>query len=463
MKWKLTNRFLMTILTIVFIVIVVNVLLLFVILYKEATSSVGGANDEKAEVFTTDFKQYISLDNQVPIVSEAGLTALKNRNAWMQILDENGSEVAEYFSPEEAPTHYRPIDMIQHYKYQEFDGMTTIYVSNFEQYSYILGIVDQEVSRHTFTLKGYTVLQMISKYLLYIVIVDLIIALIAGLMFGSLLTKPLYAMIDGIQQLKNRDFHLRKVKRPGIYKQVFINLQDVSTELGKQEAERKKLEQIRNEWISNVSHDMKTPLASIQGYAELLNDPAVTDAERMEYAQVIERKSIYMRELIDDFNLTMKLRQQEMPLQLANVRVEKLLRDLIIDVLNDPQFSMREVIFESTAPELVLKLDEHLMKRALLNFIVNAFIHNEDNTVVTVLLKVTENNHATIEIRDNGRGMNTEVLANVFERYYRGSNTENIRGTGLGTAIARDIIVAHGGEVTINSVEGSGTVVRVEI
>ncbi|MCH7323815.1 HAMP domain-containing histidine kinase [Solibacillus sp. MA9] len=461
MKWKLTNRFLMTIMTIIFIVIIVNLVLLVGLLYWQSNKST--TNDSvNDEVFTRDFKQYISTEQNVPNVNDAGLSLLTAHNAWIQILDSNGTVVTSYFAPSEAPSHYRPIDIVQHYKYQEYDTGTTVYVSNKDDFSYLIGIFNPDVSRYTLSLNGSSIINVTSKYVLYIIIVDLIIALFAGLMFGSILTKPLYVMIDSIQQLKNRNFHLQKVKRPGIYKQVFTNLQDVSSELEKQENEHKKLEQMRNEWISNISHDMKTPLASIQGYAELLNDADVSDVERKEYAEVIERKSVYMRELIDDFNLTMKLRQHKLPLQLTEVRIEKLLRDLVINVLNDPQFTMSHVHFESTASELVLTVDEHLMQRAITNFLMNALIHNPGDTQVTVALTEVDR-RVMIEIRDNGRGMSQEDVENVFERYYRGSNTTNVRGTGLGTAIARDIIIAHGGEVSIESEIGNGTTVKIRI
>lgn len=463
MKWKLTNRFLMTILTIVFIVIIANTILLLVILYKEATTDgINSNTDTTGEVFVRSFSDYLTLEQGVPRITDEGLHALESRQAWIQILDESGQEIARALAPEEAPIHYRPIDLIQHYKYQEYDNATTIFISEFEDYSYLIGIENPNISRVSFLVDNSAILNTISQYLLYIIAVDLVIALLAGLMFGSILTKPLYMMIDRIQQLKNRNFQLQKVKRPGIYKQVFTNLQDVSGELEKQEQERKKLEQMRNEWISNISHDMKTPLASIQGYSELLNDANVSPAERKEYAEVIERKSIYMRELIDDFNLTMKLREQQLPLQLTEVRIEKLVRDVVIDVLNDPQFTLRDVSFDSDAPQLVRSLDEHLMKRALLNFLVNALIHNPNDTSIMVTL-TAKNDRAYLEIRDNGRGMAQADVENVFERYYRGSDTENIRGTGLGTAIARDILVAHGGEVSITSEIGKGTTVTIQL
>lgn len=164
--------------------------------------------------------------------------------------------------------------------------------------------------------------------------------------------------------------------------------------------ERNKLEKMRNEWISNVSHDIKTPLASIRGYAELLRNDNVSSNERLEYAEVIERQSLYMKELVDDFNLTMRLRNQEMPLQRQETNMEGFVREMIIDLLNDPQFSSSQIHFYSENSELSWKIDQHLMKRALLNFIYNALIHNDEN--VEVFVNVTGD---AIIIKDNGKGI----------------------------------------------------------
>lgn len=215
---------------------------------------------------------------------------------------------------------------------------------------------------------------------------------------------------------------------------------------------------MRVEWISNVPHDLKTPLASIQGYAELLRDLDVSQLERLEYSEVIERQSIYMKNLLDDFNLTMRLRNQEMPLTLQETRLESFVREIVIDLLNDPQFGQYEISFISDSPDLKWNIDRHLMKRAILNFVYNALIHNDENIAVTIRINTDK-----LTIEDNGKGIPVDDLEQIFERYYRGTNTSNIRGTGLGMAISRDIIEAHGGKVSLTSKIGIGTTVKIRL
>ncbi|MER2190824.1 MAG: HAMP domain-containing sensor histidine kinase [Solibacillus sp.] len=459
MKWKLTGRFLMAMMSIVILVIFANTALLFYLLIQESKGELADLDTRSAEDFTRSLSSYMTLENDIPSLSAEGIELLQSRNAWLQFLDNNGTEVAQINAPATALKHYRPVDIVQTYKYQEHDIATTMFISNFDDFTYLVGIQDTNLARTVLSFNPNNVLKIISTYLLYIVMLDLVIAFIIGLLFSSILTKPLYHMMERIQQMKNRSFIQKPLKRPGIYKQVFTNIQDVSEELEMQELERAKLEKMRSEWMSNVSHDMKTPLASIQGYAELLQDASTQ--EQLEYAAIIEQKAIYMRELLDDFNLTMRLRNDQMPLQKVQVKLESFVREVVIDVLNNSAFEMCDVSLDSKAPPSELALDPHLMKRAMTNFIVNALIHNEEVRVEVVLLELET--RVVIEIRDNGKGMSEEDAAQVFERYYRGSNTENIHGTGLGTAIARDIIAAHGGEVTLESTLGVGTVVRITL
>ena len=458
MKWKLTGRFLMAMISIVILVIFANTAMLIYFLLHESQDGLRDTEARSAEEFTRTLSSYMVMEDGLPTLNKEGVQLLRTRNAWLQFLDRNGTEIAAIDTPSTALSHYRPIDIIQTYKYQEHDIATTMFISQFEEYTYLVGIQDQSVARTVLTFNPSNMLQLISTYLLYIVILDLIIAVLVGLLFSSILTKPLYSMIERISQMRNHEFTQKPFKRPGIYKQVFTNIQDVSFELQVQEEERKTLEKMRAEWMSNVSHDMKTPLASIQGYAELLQDSS--DDTQREYATIIEQKAIYMRELLDDFNLTMRLRNEQMPLQRETVVLEPFVREIVIDVLNHPNYGKRNVEFTSNASLLTATLDPHLMKRAITNFIVNAFVHNNEQTIVNVTLRADEAN-TVIEVRDNGRGMTEEDVQQVFERYYRGSNTETIQGTGLGTAIARDIIEAHGGKVSLESTLGAGTTVKI--
>lgn len=457
MKWKLTIRYLISVLSIVFIVIFINTFILIGMLFYQQNYGIDEVTENSGETFTRGFSKYISLKNGEPVVSEEGIEALRVFGGWIQILDQNGQVQSSYLAPEDLSTHYSPIELIHKYKYMD-DELNTYFIGEFESYSYLIGVPDSKEERVVFMMDPKTVFSYATKSLLAIVIVDLFIAMLVGLLFSTVLTKPVSNIIDRISQLKKRNFTVQETKRPGIYKPVFSNLNDVSQTLQAHEEERLKLEKMRNEWISNVSHDLKTPLASIRGYAELLRDQDVSQLERLEYSEVIERQSIYMKDLLDDFNLTMRLRNQEMPLNLQETRLESFVREIVIDLFNDPQFGQYEISFINDSPDLKWNIDRHLMKRAILNFVYNALIHNDENIAVTIRI-----NTDSLTIEDNGKGIPAADLEQLFERYYRGTNTGNIRGTGLGMAISRDIIEAHDGKVSLTSKIGIGTTVEIRL
>jgi signal transduction histidine kinase len=455
MKWKLTVQYLFSVLSIVFIVVFVNFFILIGVLYYQQTNSNDNLSAETGENFTRQFSRYLSIEDGQPLISDDGVQALREIGGWLQVLDQNGHVVNAALSPEDAPAHYSPIELVHIYKYMD-DQLTTYYIGQFEEYSYLLGVKDSTEQRIVFMFNAESFLSYVSKAFVGMTIADLLIAMLVGLLFSVIITKPVSYMIDRITQLKERHFSVQKMKRQGIFKPVFSNLNSVSETLQAHEEERMKLEKMREEWISNVSHDLKTPLASIQGFAELLREQDVTESERADYAEIIEQKSIYMKELLDDFNLTMRLRNQEMTLHREDTRPESFVREMVIDVLNDPKYSDHRISFEGNAHNAIWNIDRHLIKRAILNFINNAIVHNDRDTAITI--SVTG---AGIIIEDNGKGIAEQDIDQIFDRYYRGSNTDNIHGTGLGLAISKDIIEAHGGRITLTSDVDKGTKVEI--
>lgn len=429
-------------------------MILGMVLYQH-NSGIEDMSNDSAETFTRGFNQYMILENEHPVITREGMQALESYGAWIQIIDVQGQVIFSYLTPETVSDHYTHFDIVHKYKYMD-DEFNTYFLGEYEGFSYIVGIPNSEEHRFVFTLDISSMLSFASKSLLTFIIVDLIIAAFIGLLFSTVLTKPVNTMIERVAQLKQRNFKAHHPKKPGIYKTVYSNLNDVSNTLMKHEQERLKLEQLRNEWISNVSHDLKTPLASVRGYAELLSAEDASTNERIQYAEVIERQAIYIKDLLDDFNLTMRLRNQEMSLSLQETRIEAFVREVVIDLLNDPQFQDRDISFTSEVPERKLSVDQHLMRRALLNFIYNALIHNESDVAISVAVT-----HDFIIIEDNGRGIPEEDQEQVFDRYYRGTHTSNSMGSGLGMAIARDIVEAHGMTVELASKAGEGTIIKI--
>lgn len=456
MKWNITQRYLLSILSIVFIVFIINTLILFAFIYNQNQQLNNNSDSISGEDFTRSFQKYFEVVNDNIFVSLPGKKALTQFGAWLQILDKNGNVTYSYQAPNDATDHYSPFELIHKYKYMD-DNFNTYFIGEFENYSYLVVVPNSQETRSVIMLNVKRILITTIKLFSTIFIINLLVATIVGFLFSIILTKPINTMVNRIYSLKERVFETENPKRPGIYKNVFENLNDVAETLNIYEQERQKTEKVRNEWISNISHDIKTPLSAIQGYAELLQNKDISDLEYLKYTEVIERQSLYIRDLLDDFNLTTRLRNKDLDFQLEHTNMERFIREIIIDLLNDPQFRTKHINFDSTL-SLYWSIDQHLMKRALLNFIYNALLHNDDNTKVEVQMTDKE-----VIITDNGKGIPIEEQKQIFDRYYRGTNTGNIHGSGLGMAISRDIIVAHGGCVQLTSEINKGTTIKIKM
>lgn len=200
-------------------------------------------------------------------------------------------------------------------------------------------------------------------------------------------------------------------------------------------------------------------LSPIKGYAELLADGTAGEPQTVrEYGSLILKNAEHTEKLINDLKLTWQLDSGTFPFHLQQVRMERYLKELVIDIVNDPSFSDHEIAFESDAADVSAAIDPELFRRAVGNLVINGLVHNPPDTKVTVSVWEDTGNSVCISVRDDGKGISEEEQAKLFTRYYRGTNTkEKPEGSGLGVAIAKQIVSLHGGEIAVKSRVGEGT------
>ncbi|GIO88024.1 hypothetical protein J25TS5_49560 [Paenibacillus faecis] len=300
-----------------------------------------------------------------------------------------------------------------------------------------------------------------------------IYVLVSGWYFGL----PLIYVIGKIQRLadgiyrdpeKYRSLNTgqgKKIKAPySLLKELILQLQTLAEALERSERERNRLDELQKEWIAGISHDLKTPLTYIKGYADMLLSPHEwTLREQAEFITEIQTKASHMEELIGDLSLTFRLEGQEMPLQLVKRELVEYVRRIVADVANDPRAAHYYLGFESAVSKVNVPMDEKLLQRSLHNLIINAVLHNPPGTRVQIEL-LKQASTLAIRIADDGSGMSEETVERLFNKYYRGTTTERYsEGTGLGMAIADSIVRAHKGGIEVTSSEGAGTIVTVTL
>lgn len=214
-------------------------------------------------------------------------------------------------------------------------------------------------------------------------------------------------------------------------------------------------------FIADASHDLRTPLTTIRGYAELYRQGAARDTEML--MGRIESEAGRMGLLVEDLLLLARLDEQR-PLEQRRVDLLALASDAVHDAQTvAPARPIGMQVFDGPGTPEVLG-DEARLRQVLSNLMANALQHTPESAPVTVRVG-TEGDDAVIEVCDAGPGMNTEDAQRVFERFYRAdsSRTRASGGSGLGLSIVDSLVLAHGGSVSVDTAPGKGCRFRVTL
>ncbi|ONK23767.1 hypothetical protein BLX87_08825 [Bacillus sp. VT-16-64] len=290
--------------------------------------------------------------------------------------------------------------------------------------------------------------------------------------FGWYFGSPLLFVMKWIGQLENEDFSPLKerhkmYKRKGkfkmrfrVYQEVIHQLDHMRAQLQKAKVERAQVEEAKRDWIAGISHDLKTPLTYIKGYSTLLLNPDYewSKEEQRNFIQEIDDKGTHMEQLVQDLNLALRFDgSQSVPIRTTRQNIVSFVQHVIADTSNDLRAQKHQFELQTETQDAVMTFDPHLLKRALHNIYLNAVIHNEQPVMISTTIE-RQQNVVTIRIQDNGVGMTEETQQNLFNRYYRGTTTEqNSEGTGLGMAIVKSLIEAHEGTISVASALQQGT------
>jgi signal transduction histidine kinase len=230
-----------------------------------------------------------------------------------------------------------------------------------------------------------------------------------------------------------------------------------------QEGERIKsgYEENRRTLIANISHDLKTPITAIQGYIEAIMDRNDLSARNIEkYLQVIYRNTTYMNKLIDDLFLFSKLDLQKLDFNFESIAVNHFMRDLMEEFRVELEENAVDFSYvDRTARECLVRIDRKRIHQVFRNIIGNAVKYGPDSGLSINAAMYGQDKQVCIDIKDNGPGIPPDRLPYIFDRFYRldDERTKDVMSTGLGLAIARELVEAHGGSISADSKEGRGS------
>ena len=218
--------------------------------------------------------------------------------------------------------------------------------------------------------------------------------------------------------------------------------------------EERAIEKSKDELITNVSHDIRTPLTSIIGYLGLIEDKQYhSEEDLLKYTHTAFLKSKQMKSLVDDLFEYTKVRQTDTPLSLTNIDLAAMLEQLAASFELEAQKKGMTIGSSSTPSVLMMEADPEKLVRIFNNLVANALKYGDGGKQINLIAKQVNDNELEVRVTNDGPKIPKESLSMIFERFYRveESRSKETGGTGLGLAIAQSIVALHGGYIYVES------------
>lgn len=237
---------------------------------------------------------------------------------------------------------------------------------------------------------------------------------------------------------------------------------ELTKSVNKMAVELHQWESMRQEFISNVSHEIQSPLTSIRGFAQALENDRLSAEERHHYLDVIQSESTRLSRITEELLKLAALESEKAPFEPRPYRLDRQIRDLVL--ASEPQWAGKGLDLEVDLDELEITADEDLLSQVWINLLHNAVKFTSQGGKISLYLHRNAD-QAEFRINDTGAGISEEDQDRIFERFYKAdkSRTHSGGGSGLGLSIVKKIVEMHRGTVEVESLPGQGTTFRVHL
>ena len=307
---------------------------------------------------------------------------------------------------------------------------------------------------------------MIGSSLTEMFIAILIILVVTGLMMTGWIYKgvfePVKLLSMGMRKIKDGNFdYMLPTDTKGEIGDLYRNYEDMRLRLKESTEEKLQQEEQNRELISNISHDLKTPITAIKGYVEGIMDGVADTPEKMDkYIKTVYNKANDMDRLINELTIYSGIDNSRIPYNFHRINVADYFGDCVEEVGLDLESKNIELNYVNVVePDTIVIADPEQMKRVINNIIGNSIKYIDKEKGVIDIRILDEVDSIRVEIEDNGKGIAAKDLPKIFERFYRTDASRNSSkgGSGIGLSIVKKIIEDHGGYIWATSKEGEGT------
>ncbi len=304
------------------------------------------------------------------------------------------------------------------------------------------------------------------SFLKHFTMIMVVILVVTSIIITSWIKKDIYNPVKEIsiamQNIADGNFDYRLPEtRDDEIGQLFGNYEQMRLRLKENAEEKNENEKKQKELVSNISHDLKTPITSIKGYVEGIMDGVAKTPEKMDkYIKTIYNKANDMDRLINELTTYSGIDSNKIPYHFHILNISDYFSDCIEEIGLDLESKNIQLNYTNLAPaDTCVVADPEQMKKVINNIISNSVKYmGHDNGVISISI-IDDNESVKIEIEDNGKGIASKDIGNIFERFYRTDASRNSLqgGSGIGLSIVKKIVEDHGGYVWATSKEGEGT------
>lgn len=452
---KLIKRFVGILMLSSFLILVTNVIVLAIIADAQSPNSSPWKTAEQAA-------ESIERSEQGYMMSDKMIEELNAQNIWAVYIDNATGECVWHSDnlPDTVPLEYTVSD-IANLTRGYIDGYPT-FTGAGENGLIVLGYPKDSFWKHMWPSWDYQFIANLPKTILIVLALNVCIIFTIYMVVNTKLLKSVKPITYGIQALPTGQPIVLKEK--GVLSEISANINRTSEVLQSQNYQLKKKETARANWIAGVSHDIRTPLSMVMGYASQLENSKQLPEEERQKAAVIVKQSQRMKNLINDLNLASKLEYNMQPTHIEQVNVISVVRQVVVDFINldiDGKYPI-EWLTDSDLNTLIINADKDLIKRAVSNLIQNSINHNADGCTIYVAVKEC-NRSCNIVVSDNGVGATDEQIdkLNNSPHYMVCDENTSEQRHGLGLLIVKQIAAAHKGTVEIRHSEYGGLEVKI--
>ena len=294
----------------------------------------------------------------------------------------------------------------------------------------------------------------------YVMVMAVLATVIIGLIRDKALMLPMIKLSEAARDIAKGDFSVRiaPLRRDGKKDFVDVMFDDFNIMV----KELSSIETLKNDFIANVSHEIKTPLSVIQSYTTALKDNSLPENERMEYTQIILEATQKLSVLVTNILKLNKLENQKILNESKPFNLTEQLRRCVLSFIE--LMETKNISFEEDLEEANVCYDKDMLEIVWNNLLSNAVKFTNSGGSIYMLLQLQSDNNekfAKISISDTGCGMDEDTQKNIFDKFYQGDTSHSKNGNGLGLALVKKTIDLLGGTITVDSMPGEGSMFTV--